>query len=174
MLFPGSPHRPLARLAAGLLVLCLAGAVTAGQAYRYRDAEGTLVYSDTLPDGVTDYEIVDMPDAPATDDVSLQERLEQMAATTERLREDRLAREEARRAREPRPNPDSPRRETERSPDYRPAYGYPYHPRVPYRHPPPHHKPDTRPPDPARDRIDDMRTPIRIPGFGENIRDLAN
>ncbi len=174
MLFPESPHRRLARLTSGVLVLCLAGAVAAGEAYRYRNADGTLVYSDTLPEGVTEYEVIDMPDTPERDTVSVQERIEQMAATTERLRDDRLAREEARRAPEPRPNPDRRRRDAEDAPDYRPAWGYPHYPRVPYRHPPPHHKPDSGPPDTARDRVDDMRTPLRIPRLGESVRDMGN
>ncbi len=162
---------------AGLLPLILAATAAGETAYRYEDATGTVVYSDSLPEGVSDYQVVELPESPPGDGAATRERIERMATVTERLREDRLEREEQRRAREPDPEPDYRRRSAD---DDRPAYGYPYGAGLPYRYPHRHDRPDRdrgdrdrhRTPDRGGDRAGDMRSPIRIPGFGEDIRNM--
>lgn len=81
-----------------MLSIALAGAFPAQGATVYRtvDAGGKVSFSDTPPPPGSATEVIEMRDTHAGPDPEAAERLEQMRATTDRLREDRLAREQER------------------------------------------------------------------------------
>ena len=81
-----------------MLAIALAGAVPAlgATVYRTVDAEGRVSFSDTPPPPGSAAEVIEMRDTRAGPDPETAERLEPMRATTDRLREDRLAREQER------------------------------------------------------------------------------
>lgn len=142
--------------------------------YKSVDAEGRVHYSDQPPAGNTAVEEIHLPDAPPVSVPDTTSLVEQMAATTARLKEDRLEREK------------------ERQPDPRPQPSYyPQPPQEPqsYRHPwpwgyvaPPHRGKHHRPPQREapdlrneRDRRRDERqgtwyVPKRLPDFGPSRR----
>ncbi|MBK9468917.1 MAG: DUF4124 domain-containing protein [Pseudomonadales bacterium] len=81
-----------------MLAIALAAAVPAlgATVYRTVDAEGRVSFSDTPPPPGSTAEVIKMRDTHAGPDPEAAERLQQMRETTDRLREDRLAREQER------------------------------------------------------------------------------
>jgi len=85
--------RRRAVLAGALLVALPALGATV---YKTVDAEGKVSYSDTPPPAGTPAEVIETRAAPDVPDAEAAARLEQMRETTDRLRADRLAREQER------------------------------------------------------------------------------
>ncbi len=134
-----------------MLAIALAGAVPAlgATVYRTVDAEGRVSFSDTPPPPGSAAEVIEMRDTRAGPDPETAERLEQMRATTDRLREDRLAREQERALPPAPPYPGYPEQAQEDSArqDETQRWLLPYYP--PYRRWPPcggGHGPRPRPP----------------------------
>jgi hypothetical protein len=134
-----------------LLIACLSGArAEPTTVYRTVDAQGNVSFSDQPPaDGAAEVLSIDVP--PPADPAVLEERLEAMRETTERMAADRLARESAREsqraelaaARQPEPQPEPVPRTliVPSAPLYGwPGYRPPWRPRPPVRphpvHPP--------------------------------------
>jgi hypothetical protein len=99
MVAPGSPrHRKTPGCALlGTLLLLIAGPATAATVYKSVGPEGQVVYGDEPAENAVTVEAIDIPDYDAVPQLSAGERIEQMAATTDRLQEDRREREERRR-----------------------------------------------------------------------------
>ncbi len=81
-----------------MLAIALAGALPAlgATVYRSVDAEGKVSFSDTPPAAGTATEVIETRDTYTSPDPDSAERLQQMRETTDRLRADRLAREQER------------------------------------------------------------------------------
>jgi hypothetical protein len=115
-----------------LLAFALGGALPAlgATVYKTVDAAGKVSYSDTPPAQGAAVEVIETRDSDASPDPDAAARLEQMRETTDRLRADRLAREQAR-ALAPTPAyPEYPQEESSRSDDGS-GWLVPYYP--PYR-----------------------------------------
>lgn len=167
--------------------------VCAGTVYQYYDEQGAVTFSDTRPDHTDDFIVIDMPDPPVTEMEVPDSSLDELIAVTEELEalrreKEALANEEV--------NAGADRQERRREeeyyydeddenngyiysgydypdygyyPDYNSNYGYPNHggrpPRVkttpPYKF--------KVPSNPAEKRLEELKTPIRIPQFNSNI-----
>ena len=81
-----------------MLAVALAGALPAlgATVYKTVDADGKVSYSDTPPPQGVAAEVIETRDTYAVPDPDAAERLQQMRETTDRLRDDRLAREQER------------------------------------------------------------------------------
>lgn len=170
-------YTPLPRLAVLLTTLILTSlGATGATVFKSVDADGTVRYSDKPPADGGAIEEIDLPDrSPVTvpDTASL---VEQMAATTKRLQDDRLEREKAR---QPAPKPQPiyyPQPEQKRQYHSQPwPWGYdapPY--RQDHRH---RQRPQREPPDlrNERDRNRDAKegtwyVPQRLPAFSPSRR----
>jgi len=145
----------------GASLICVHANLSAETVYKYRDEKGAIAYGDTPPRHTSDYEQITLPASAPTDPAHHQATLEQITETSDRLRADRLKREQARK---PLPSPApvySAAPEPERGVYLIP--GYPYHHYRP-------HRPRPQPPyriDNPRDTLDaKLRTPIPMPPFG--------
>lgn len=97
----------IATLALLALTLTLPAGADA-QVYKSVDAQGNVIFSDNPVEGAVSVERIPLRPANNGPELTPNQRIEQMAATTARLREDRQARESARReAREARTPPAS-------------------------------------------------------------------
>jgi len=126
-----------------MLAVALAGALPAlgATVYKTVDADGKVSYSDTPPPQGVAAEVIETRDAYAGPDPDTAERLQQMRETTDRLRADRLEREQAR-ALPPAPAyPDYPEDDNAQRDDGENRWLLPYYP--PYRR---WHGGDHRPP----------------------------
>ena len=81
-----------------LLAIALAGSLPAlgATVYKTVDADGKVSFSDTPPPAGSATEVIETRDTYASPDPDAAERLQQMRETTDRLRDDRLAREQER------------------------------------------------------------------------------
>ncbi len=131
-----------------LLAIALAGALPAlgATVYKSVDADGKVSFSDTPPPAGSATEVIETRDTDAGPDPDAAERLQQMRETTDRLRADRLAREQER-ALPPAPAyPGYPEQEDSAQRDDEDRWLLPYYP--PYRrwHGGGDHRPPPRPP----------------------------
>jgi hypothetical protein len=131
-----------------LLAIALAVALPAlgATVYKSVDADGKVSFSDTPPPAGSATEVIETRDTDASPDPDAAERLQQMRETTDRLRADRLAREQAR-ALPPAPAyPAYPEQDDGARGDDEDRWLLPYYP--PYRrwHGGGDHRPPPRPP----------------------------
>ena len=155
-----------------LLTLVLAGVVApvlGETVYQYIDRHGATTFSDTRPTHTDDYIEIQVDATPPPDATELEKNIDDMVAVAEKLEQKRRADEEARAAAEAAANRREPEAIHYPVPDDGGGYlGY----RWPgyYRHPA--RTPKAAPPvryrnidDPVGRRLEDLRKPLRIPGF---------
>ena len=138
-------------------------AADADAVYKYRNEKGVTVFADAPPPHTSDFERIRLPAVAPTDLGQHESTLEQIIATSNRLRSDRLQREKARKPVRPVAFPTE--RRSASDPERYLIPGYPF-----YRHrfqpqrPQPPYRIENR-----RDTLDaKLRTPIPIPSFGED------
>ncbi len=139
----------------GLLLGALLGIAAPAYAitvYKSVDANGKVTFSDQPPVAGTRAETIEIEDHTAPDSVETDARLRAMRETTDRLRDDRLARERQRNPPQPAPPYVVYQQAPQRIEDSRPGYlvpvyrpRYPYRPQYPDHHPHPPLRPDTSP-----------------------------
>ncbi len=144
------------------LIGCLAlPAALADSVYKTRDADGTIRYSDRPPAGAVLLDVIPLP-APRSEEEqaaqreAAEQRRQHRLETTERLREDRLAREAARTPPPPAPPAAPPpvvivERNVRATPWLVPWSPLHPHHRPPYNRPPHHRPPAQRPEAPERE-----------------------
>lgn len=146
--------------------------------YKYVAEDGTVTYSDTPPSHTAVVEAIEMREYPEVDAELIVDRFERQAQTADRLQKARLEREKTRRE-EQEKKPSAPEIHYYPAPNsgdssYSP--GYPYY--RPYPDPEPHWRaPHPQPQKtPRQERLDDWRTPLRIPSFGNrrSTRELGD
>ena len=160
-----------------LLIPLSAISVHAGTVYQYYDEHGAVTFSDTKPTHTNDFIVIDMPDPPVTEMTEPDSSLDEMIAVTEALealRREKAAMEEEERERlkgheQSRQTDDDTDYDDSNynygydySDDYRYG-GYPFHTEAapPYKY--------KIPGNPAEKRLEELKTPIRIPQFNSNI-----
>jgi len=131
-----------------VLILAVAAVVAvpvaAATVYKTVDAAGNVGFSDQPPPAGIAFEAIQMPESQAASDSDAAQRLQQMRETTDRMRADRLEREQARAARPPVVPYARPPSAEEREDDDRDVLLVPYYPPYdPWHH---GHRPHPRPP----------------------------
>lgn len=169
-------RHPFPAVIALILSVGVGTGASAETVYKYIGPNGATIYSDSPPSHTDDYEEITFKEYPARNPEEHRETIEQMSATAERLKADRLEREASL---QPKPGPATPPAVVyyPQPESYRDTYLYP---RYPYYRRHDHHR-DPRPPyridrdrNSREDRLDRMRTPITIPSLGETTRERAN
>lgn len=135
--------------------------------YQYIDQNGAMAFSDSPPAHTDNYQVLELPDAPDPDPAQLEQNIDDMIAVTEKLEARRREAEQARAREQEEPQPPAviyyPVTE-----GYDGGYGYPGYYWGGYpggnRAAPPYRYKNIH--DPVARQIEDMRTPLRIPGFG--------
>lgn len=147
----------------------LASWASAETVYKYVAEDGTVTYSDTPPSHTAAVDAIEMRDYPEVDAASRVDRFERQAQTADRLQKARLEREKIRREEQEKK---SSVPETHYYPAPNSAGDSSFPPDYPYYWPYPSPEPHWRAPhpqpqkDPRQERLDDWRTPLRIPPFG--------